>query len=252
MSTKYLTLQGSDSAVQHASFPTTLMIQNITGRATSEEILGKISDLGFDGTYDFFHIPQRYGKCKSSSSVTHHGYAFINFKASHISQLFMRTLQNTRVTLRASDKALTVCYAHVQGVDKLMLLVKRSVKKNPAAQPWFEKGLPGLLTSGNPFVGTTASWSDVSSSESEPNSTKHVHCHDGKVSAAAHAVLRMYVANVTMKEVGIDMEDKNFRSKSCGGRSSLWRPTSRLLPDFEPMIIPVNTAYFGEDPSGAF
>eukprot|EP00929_Paragymnodinium_shiwhaense_P022049 TRINITY_DN1420_c0_g1_i5.p1 TRINITY_DN1420_c0_g1~~TRINITY_DN1420_c0_g1_i5.p1 ORF type:complete len:261 (+),score=47.14 TRINITY_DN1420_c0_g1_i5:37-819(+) len=233
MSTKCLTPQGSDLVVQHASFPTTLMIQNITCRATSEEVLGKINALGFDGTYDFFYLPQRFGSRKPSSSLTHHGYAFINFKTSNISQLFMHTLQNTCVTLRDSSKILSVCYAHVQGVEKLTMAVKRS-KKNPAARPWFENGPPGLLVSDDESLAVKPpSLSSLPPLSDDYENIKHVDAHDAKV-PTAHEVLRFHPAKAAMKDAGFD--------------TFLWSTRQRVLPDGEPMSIPVNTAYFDEDP----
>eukprot|EP00929_Paragymnodinium_shiwhaense_P029642 TRINITY_DN16938_c0_g2_i1.p1 TRINITY_DN16938_c0_g2~~TRINITY_DN16938_c0_g2_i1.p1 ORF type:complete len:233 (-),score=36.64 TRINITY_DN16938_c0_g2_i1:158-856(-) len=221
------------------------MIQNITCRATSEEVLGKINALGFDGTYDFFYIHQRFGSRRSSSPCTHYGYAFINFKASHISQLFMHTLQNTGVALRGSSKTLTVCRAHVQGVEEVKLLFKRSAIKYPASLPWFENGSPGLRMSDNEAMAIKTPSLLSQPPQSDDYETNHIN----DVKQDAEAVLRLHPAKATMKETKFDIEGKMACGTSRGSHSSLWTAaTQRVLPDGEPMNVAIDLAFYEEDP----
>eukprot|EP00929_Paragymnodinium_shiwhaense_P003407 TRINITY_DN1038_c0_g1_i1.p1 TRINITY_DN1038_c0_g1~~TRINITY_DN1038_c0_g1_i1.p1 ORF type:complete len:305 (+),score=54.41 TRINITY_DN1038_c0_g1_i1:57-917(+) len=120
-------------------FPTTLMVKNITCRASSQEVLQVIAALGFKDTYDFFYLPQRYASKNCQTAPPHHGYAFINFKNASHSQAFSQALQEKAVTLRHSNKKLSSCSAHVQGVDSLKDALVRTLRKNPRAQPWTDE-----------------------------------------------------------------------------------------------------------------
>eukprot|EP00929_Paragymnodinium_shiwhaense_P096241 TRINITY_DN57787_c0_g2_i1.p1 TRINITY_DN57787_c0_g2~~TRINITY_DN57787_c0_g2_i1.p1 ORF type:complete len:358 (-),score=54.04 TRINITY_DN57787_c0_g2_i1:182-1255(-) len=131
-------VSSASSAGVQQECPTTLMINDITCRARSREVLELIDSLGFVNTYDFFYLPQRQALRKKSYPASHYGYAFINFKSSRYSEMFMHVLETTSVRLRASEKSLYARFARVQGVANLRALLTHSRKKNDLLQPWFE------------------------------------------------------------------------------------------------------------------
>eukprot|EP00929_Paragymnodinium_shiwhaense_P088003 TRINITY_DN48197_c0_g2_i1.p1 TRINITY_DN48197_c0_g2~~TRINITY_DN48197_c0_g2_i1.p1 ORF type:complete len:217 (+),score=22.69 TRINITY_DN48197_c0_g2_i1:52-702(+) len=131
--------RASSSAQEDDSAGTTIIIQNITSRASPQEVREAVDSLGFAGSYDIIYLPARGG----SPAGTHYGYAFINFTDAHYSKLFMRALQTNAVSLRQSNKVLSVSYAKVQGRKNLSRLVRRA--STALAAPWFkEQGLAAV------------------------------------------------------------------------------------------------------------
>eukprot|EP00929_Paragymnodinium_shiwhaense_P112035 TRINITY_DN80287_c0_g1_i1.p1 TRINITY_DN80287_c0_g1~~TRINITY_DN80287_c0_g1_i1.p1 ORF type:complete len:214 (-),score=30.92 TRINITY_DN80287_c0_g1_i1:211-852(-) len=108
------------AAICSRDHPTSVMIQNIPSRATAQEMMCKIDDLGFHGHYDFFFLPCRASNVTGKLTQCNQGFAFINFKQPTTSERFMEVLRAERVTLRSSSKMLCACYAHVQGTAALI------------------------------------------------------------------------------------------------------------------------------------
>eukprot|EP00929_Paragymnodinium_shiwhaense_P008652 TRINITY_DN112610_c0_g1_i1.p1 TRINITY_DN112610_c0_g1~~TRINITY_DN112610_c0_g1_i1.p1 ORF type:complete len:240 (-),score=64.61 TRINITY_DN112610_c0_g1_i1:197-916(-) len=101
-------------------YPTSLMIKNIPTRAKMHEVVQAVDELGYKGAYNFFYLPDRVVTSSRKAKTMNYGYAFINFKEPEVSKEFMDTLQNYSVSLRSSEKVLTCCHAHVQGVEALI------------------------------------------------------------------------------------------------------------------------------------
>jgi hypothetical protein len=94
--------------------PTTMMIRNIPGRYSQNDLMGDLKDLGFAGTYDFLYMPMDKG---TAANV---GYAFVNFVNASWAEKCMRSLTSYRFTRhqRSSSKLATVSVAHLQGLEK--------------------------------------------------------------------------------------------------------------------------------------
>lgn len=94
--------------------PTTMMIRNIPGRYSQNDLMLELQDLGFASTYDFLYLPMDKG---SAANV---GYAFVNFvDASHAVKC-KELFDNHRFLRyqRSSRKVASVSVAHIQGLEK--------------------------------------------------------------------------------------------------------------------------------------
>ena len=80
-----------------------MMIKNIPGLCSTEDVLKDIHDKGFGSTYDFFHLPRHRNPARNR------GYGFINFASAEtaadfelqmsghcFSHSYMLYTQNTR------------------------------------------------------------------------------------------------------------------------------------------------------------
>eukprot|EP00929_Paragymnodinium_shiwhaense_P091947 TRINITY_DN51836_c0_g1_i2.p1 TRINITY_DN51836_c0_g1~~TRINITY_DN51836_c0_g1_i2.p1 ORF type:complete len:160 (-),score=26.12 TRINITY_DN51836_c0_g1_i2:160-639(-) len=100
--------QSSKEAVDD---PTSLVIENIPGRATKLEVMAKINAMGFQGSYNLLYMPPgapgrgKHGQ-DAGQDVGNSGHAFINFKSPEISQHFLEVVANADVTIRSSGKAI--------------------------------------------------------------------------------------------------------------------------------------------------
>eukprot|EP00929_Paragymnodinium_shiwhaense_P046750 TRINITY_DN23790_c0_g1_i1.p1 TRINITY_DN23790_c0_g1~~TRINITY_DN23790_c0_g1_i1.p1 ORF type:complete len:382 (-),score=61.51 TRINITY_DN23790_c0_g1_i1:419-1564(-) len=88
---------------------TTMMLRNIPSKYTQEKLMNEINECGFDGTYDFFHLPT----CRGGSNV---GYAFINFLTEEDAKRFMSFFSDYQFRRFHSKKVSTVSVAHAQGL----------------------------------------------------------------------------------------------------------------------------------------
>jgi hypothetical protein len=92
---------------------TTMMIRNIPCRLKKDEILADVDMLGFQGTYDFFYLPQDR---RHKSNL---GYAFINFKFPADGASFVEKLRGHRFLGNSrSQKLADVFPAIIQGFEK--------------------------------------------------------------------------------------------------------------------------------------
>jgi len=85
---------------------TTLAVRNVPARYTQEEL---IKEWGFDGTYDFLHLPY----CTKSKRTL--GCAFVNFVTQEEAVAFQRRWHGTFLQRHGKTRALDIVEATVQG-----------------------------------------------------------------------------------------------------------------------------------------
>lgn len=86
----------------------TVMIKHIPCRCTRNEILDVVAELGFAGTYEFFHLPTKRGQ-------HNFGYAFISFYSSSLATAFRSAMTGFTFPSRKSSKEVCVVPARIQG-----------------------------------------------------------------------------------------------------------------------------------------
>mmetsp|Transcript_114065 Transcript_114065/g.213668 ORF Transcript_114065/g.213668 Transcript_114065/m.213668 type:complete len:97 (+) Transcript_114065:2-292(+) len=86
-----------------------MMLRNIPCALQSEGLGQVLHAKGFDGTYDFIHMPTRK---KNGSNF---GYAFINFKSPAEASRFEQAFRGYRFKGTLSTKECEVTPAHCQG-----------------------------------------------------------------------------------------------------------------------------------------
>jgi hypothetical protein len=94
--------------------PTTMMIRNIPGRYSQNDLMLDLADMGFAGAYDFLYVPMDKG---TAANV---GYAFVNFLDSNWAIKCKQMMEGYRFVRhhRSSTKVATVSVAHLQGLEK--------------------------------------------------------------------------------------------------------------------------------------
>eukprot|EP00929_Paragymnodinium_shiwhaense_P081992 TRINITY_DN43031_c0_g1_i5.p1 TRINITY_DN43031_c0_g1~~TRINITY_DN43031_c0_g1_i5.p1 ORF type:complete len:271 (+),score=39.38 TRINITY_DN43031_c0_g1_i5:46-858(+) len=106
---------------------TTLMIQNLPSRCEREDVLNAMNQLGFQDSYDFFHLPVRNLRLKSQNF----GYAFVNFLDPLVAQRFSEAVNNGSMQIR--NKCVSAVPAHIQGVVDLREHFESRGVEGPAA-----------------------------------------------------------------------------------------------------------------------
>lgn len=94
--------------------PTTLMIRNIPGKYSQNDLMMDLKDAGFGSAYDFLYLPIDKG---TAANV---GYAFVNFVTPAIAAKCMESFQGHRFARhqRSSNKLARIAVAHLQGLEK--------------------------------------------------------------------------------------------------------------------------------------
>jgi hypothetical protein len=94
--------------------PTTMMIRNIPGRYTQNDLMLDLKDLGLAGTYDFLYMPVD----KATSANV--GYSFVNFVDPAWATMCLKVFEHFRFTRhqQSSKKMASVSVAHLQGLEK--------------------------------------------------------------------------------------------------------------------------------------
>jgi len=94
--------------------PTTMMIRNVPGRYSQNDLMMDLQDLGFHGAYDFLYIPM------DKSTAANVGYAFVNFIDAFWAARSVQAFEGYRFTRhqRSSTKVAKVSVAHLQGLEK--------------------------------------------------------------------------------------------------------------------------------------
>jgi hypothetical protein len=90
-----------------------LMIMNIPGRCTQQELMDVVVAKGFDKDCTFFHMPFYTSKKR----VHHKGYAFIGFPDMHITARFASEMTGHRFQRGQSLKTVTIVPAHIQDMN---------------------------------------------------------------------------------------------------------------------------------------
>jgi len=130
--------------------PTTMMIRNVPGRYSQNDLMMDLQDLGFAGTYDFLYIPMDKG---TAANV---GYAFINFVDHNYAKMCMESFEGYRFTRhqRSSKKVATVSVAHLQGLEKNMqhyekaaVNCSRDKRRRPVVLPNIASVVPSNVAS---------------------------------------------------------------------------------------------------------
>lgn len=105
-------IHGAATTDQRPEAITTLMIRNICNSLSRRGLLNAIDRLGFEGLYDFVHLPMAFGTGRNK------GFAFVNFDAEQTAQAFRSLFPpsdepngNTR------DNTWMVSTAEVQGYN---------------------------------------------------------------------------------------------------------------------------------------
>lgn len=94
--------------------PTTMMIRNIPGRYSQNDLMLDLQSLGFAGAYDFLYIPM------DKSTAANVGYAFVNFIDHAWAKKCVELFENFRFTRQQKSccKVASVSVAHLQGLEK--------------------------------------------------------------------------------------------------------------------------------------
>jgi len=92
--------------------PTTLMIRNIPGKYSQDDLIMDLNDKGFGSTYDFLYLP--IDKVTSNNV----GYAFVNFVDPATAARCIESFQDHRFDRlrRSSNKFARISVAHLQGL----------------------------------------------------------------------------------------------------------------------------------------
>jgi hypothetical protein len=111
-----------------------LMIMNIPGRCTQQEMMDVLAAKGFDKDCTFFHMPF----FTSKKRVHHKGYAFVGFPDMHITARFASEMAGHRFTRGQSLKTCKVAPAHIQDMNTILQdLALKGTKHH--AHPWAKR-----------------------------------------------------------------------------------------------------------------
>jgi len=110
--------------------PTTLMIRNIPGKYTQDDLMQDLSDKNFAHTYDFLYLPMDKG---TGAGV---GYAFVNFIDNTVAAKFTKSFDGYRFSRqqRSSKKLAKISVAHLQGLEKNLQHYKNAAVNAPNEQ----------------------------------------------------------------------------------------------------------------------
>lgn len=92
---------------------TTMMMKHIPPKYTQWQLQHEVHEAGFQGSYDFFYLPQR-------KKHTNRGFAFINLLSAELAQRFRETFHGTylrRSPPEAGEPPIVVLPAESQGFD---------------------------------------------------------------------------------------------------------------------------------------
>jgi len=116
---------------------TTLHLMNLPRRFTCSDLRLELDASGFQGTYDFVHVPVTFS-CGIST-----GYAFVNFRSPHVAARLLAEWQGSRRLCTRQwrhRKAMEVQAASMQGLCRYQTeTMRRKMQriKNPSYKPWF-------------------------------------------------------------------------------------------------------------------
>jgi len=108
----------------------TMMICNIPCRVSSDELTEAINSLGFDNTYEFVHLPCRFGQSDSNL-----GYGFVHFFHKADAECFAVAFDGYRFSNRGSTKACSVKVADCQGRNGSNRRLSRNLRRAQQTSP---------------------------------------------------------------------------------------------------------------------
>jgi hypothetical protein len=109
----------------------TIMMRNIPCRCTKDDLFEAIEELGFAGTYEFFHLPIK--RCQRQN----YGYAFIGFHTAEVTTRFCKVAEGYKFRGRKSVKAVTLVPARLQGLNEIIEHFKDTKVLNSTCPPIF-------------------------------------------------------------------------------------------------------------------
>ncbi|CAE8726439.1 unnamed protein product, partial [Polarella glacialis] len=112
------TMANRKSSVQSYCGPITcFMIRNIPCRLTRQKVQGEFHNEGFEGLYDFFHMPMGGRSQKGLRQRANLGYAFINFAYAEDAARFKATFDQFSFSGTCSEKVCDIVISRVQGLE---------------------------------------------------------------------------------------------------------------------------------------
>jgi hypothetical protein len=103
------------------------MVRNIDWKLSSRQVCERLHELGFEGTYDYMHLPV------FRSGRNNQGFFFVNFKASEVAESFRVQLQGK--SFGNTARLCSIEAAKWQGLDELRAGI--SGKSKPKTSPLF-------------------------------------------------------------------------------------------------------------------
>jgi RNA recognition motif-containing protein len=100
----------SGSNLNVAGLPRTVILRNLPNNCTRSKLLDQVSESGFAGLFDSFHMPM------DQDTGANKGYAFFNFNNYSTAEIFRSVFHGKRLPGFKSKKVLVVEIARVQTV----------------------------------------------------------------------------------------------------------------------------------------
>eukprot|EP00397_Hematodinium_sp_SG-2012_P014832 GEMP01015091.1.p1 GENE.GEMP01015091.1~~GEMP01015091.1.p1 ORF type:complete len:208 (+),score=35.54 GEMP01015091.1:835-1458(+) len=110
---------------------TTVVIRNLERRTTLTAFLAALDENGFQGTYDFAHLPFRHDKRHGL------GLAFVNFLSPLHAQLFSDHSRYMGAMFGRKSRRLSVAPSEMQGHEWSVQRIVDSLKDNERDKPTF-------------------------------------------------------------------------------------------------------------------
>lgn len=95
---------------------TTMMVRNLPCRITRDQLITAINGIGFEGLYDFVHLPMS-GRPADKGGCPNLGYGFVNFLRPEVAVDFATAFSGYQFEGQLSVKVVDVKPAHVQGLE---------------------------------------------------------------------------------------------------------------------------------------
>jgi len=121
----------------------TVMIRQVPFKYTQKQLVSEINSNGFDGTYDFFYLPE------DAKNNGNRGFGFINFLSANLAAEFYLRYHSQQLKLHQSSTPISVIPAEIQGFDESAESFFNSWhlrKRKRHSMPLFLKPLPAHLS----------------------------------------------------------------------------------------------------------
>eukprot|EP00928_Gymnodinium_smaydae_P081305 TRINITY_DN64851_c0_g1_i1.p1 TRINITY_DN64851_c0_g1~~TRINITY_DN64851_c0_g1_i1.p1 ORF type:complete len:193 (+),score=23.83 TRINITY_DN64851_c0_g1_i1:65-643(+) len=136
---------GSDTHVAqlNAEQNSIVHVKNLPCKVGCQRMMLELRSLGFDGCYDFMHIPMKASHGKDS----YVGYGFIHFLRDDYALRFMDMFQNHSFSDIRSEKVVQVELAHEQDLSAKIAECRRVMNRKPASCMFDPTGLKAPVSS---------------------------------------------------------------------------------------------------------